>query len=176
MSTNDTVLLLAGGAASSQPLAGRDIDLFAAGLKEVCTDLARAIPSDGEGATHLITVDVVGCASRDDAFRIAKTVADSPLVKTAVAGGDPNWGRIVSAAGYAGVSFDPSQVALSLNGIPLYGDGAPVAFDAATAAASIRANHETPVELTFAEGDARVRFYTSDLTAEYIRINADYHT
>ena len=106
------------------PLSGKALDDFRATLFEVCEDLAQSIPADGEGATHLITVEVHGCRSRADALQIGKTIADSPLVKTAIAGADPNWGRIVSAAGYAGVQFDPSKVTLYLNGLLLYERGA----------------------------------------------------
>jgi len=176
MSTNDTVLLLASGAAAASALAGSDLALFRDELADLCTELARAIPADGEGATHLITVEVQGCAARDDAFRIAKTVADSPLVKTAVAGGDPNWGRIVSAAGYAGVRFDPTRVDLHVNDVLLYEQGTPAEFDAAAVSTSMRENFETHVVLRLTEGNERVRFYTSDLTVEYVRFNADYHT
>ena len=123
MSTNDTVLLLANGAASDEPapapLSGKALEDFRTTLFEVCEDLAQSIPADGEGATHLITVEVHGCRNRPDALQIGKTIADSPLVKTAIAGADPNWGRIVSAAGYAGVQFDPSKVTLYLNGLLL---------------------------------------------------------
>ncbi len=176
MSTNDTVLLLANGAAGGAPLAGGELERFAVALQEVCTELARAIPEDGEGATHLITIDVTGCASIAAARQIARTVADSPLVRTAVAGADPNWGRIVSAAGYAGVDFDPDGVDLRINDHPLYERGRPLEFDAAKVSASIRDNRDTHVELTFREGTASVRFWTTDLTAEYVRLNADYHT
>ena len=176
MSTNDTVLLLASGSADRAPLAGDDLAAFGRALGEVCEELARAIPADGEGATHLITIEVGGCASKESARQIAKTVVESALVKTAVAGGDPNWGRIVSAAGYAGVPFDPAGVRLEVNGLLLYQGGAPAAFDARAAADSIRQNHQTLIRLQFCEGDATARFWTSDLTAEYVRINADYHT
>ncbi|HUT93330.1 MAG TPA: bifunctional glutamate N-acetyltransferase/amino-acid acetyltransferase ArgJ [Thermoguttaceae bacterium] len=176
MSTNDTVLLLANGAADPTPLEGEDLAAFRQALGEVCVELARAIPADGEGATHLITIEVTGCATRDAARQVAKTIAESALVKTAVAGGDPNWGRIVSAAGYAGVPFDPAGVSLRVNGFPLYQAGAPVAFDAKAAAESIRQNRETFVELALSEGEAKCRFWTSDLTVDYVRINADYHT
>ncbi len=117
-----------------------------------------------------------GCATIAAARQIAKTVADSPLVKTAVAGADPNWGRIVSAAGYAGVPFDPAGVDLTINGFALYRAGAPLEFDAAKVSASIRESRETKVVLSFREGKGAVRFWTSDLTAEYVRLNADYHT
>jgi glutamate N-acetyltransferase / amino-acid N-acetyltransferase len=176
MSTNDTVLLVANGAAGGAPLAGADLAAFQQALHEVCGELARAIPADGEGATHLVMIEVSGCADVESARRIAKTVAESSLVKTAIAGGDPNWGRIVSAAGYAGVPFDPLGVELNLNGFLLYREGAPTAFDAAAVSASIRAERDTIITLRFSEGDARVRFWTTDLTAEYVRLNADYHT
>jgi glutamate N-acetyltransferase/amino-acid N-acetyltransferase len=176
MSTSDTVLLLANGAAGGPVLTGSDLAKFQATLVEVCEFLAQSIPADGEGATHLITIEVHGCRSRGEALKIAKTVADSPLVKTAVAGNDPNWGRIVSAAGYAGVAFDPSQVSLLMNGTLLYEHGAPVAFDAAATSASIKADRDASIVLLFEEGEASARFWTTDLTAEYVRLNADYHT
>jgi glutamate N-acetyltransferase/amino-acid N-acetyltransferase len=175
-STNDTVLLLASGAARGEPLSGDGLDRFRDALREVCIELARQVPDDGEGSTHLVTIDAQGTRTREDAFRIAKTVADSALVKTAIAGGDPNWGRIVSAAGYSGVQFDPSGLTLKLNGTLLYRGGAPVPFEAAAVSRSIRENRETHVLLELSEGDARVRFWTSDLTVDYVKFNADYST
>lgn len=176
MSTNDTVLLLANGAAGGAPLEGSDLAAFQATLADLCGELARSIPADGEGATHLVTLDVTGCKTREDARRIAKAVCESALVKTAIAGGDPNWGRIVSAAGYAGVPFDPRGVNLWVNDVQLYRDGAPAPFDKGAASKSIRENRDTKIVLTFQEGDATIRFWTTDLTAEYVRLNADYTT
>jgi len=185
MSTNDTVLLLANGAAGSaegggagggRPLAGDDLRKFADALDGLCRELAVMIPADGEGATHLVEVEVAGCRDRESARRIAQSVSESLLVKTAICGGDPNWGRIVSAAGYAGIPFDPAGVSLWVNDIPLYAAGAPLAFDRAAASRSIRDNRDTRIRLTFGEGAAGVRFYTTDLTAEYVRLNADYFT
>jgi glutamate N-acetyltransferase/amino-acid N-acetyltransferase len=176
MSTNDTALLLASGQAGQSPLAGADLDAFGSQLRELCIELARQIPDDGEGATHLVTIDVRGTATREDARRIAKSVAESALVKTAIAGGDPNWGRIVSAAGYAGVPFDAAKLSLSVNGTPLYQAGGPVPFSAAEVSRSIRAHRETHLLLTLAEGPAEIRFWTSDLTVDYVKFNADYHT
>src|SRR3954462_3126377 len=180
MSTNDTVLLLANGAASSEgnptPLSGKGLDDFRTTLFEVCEDLAQSIPADGEGATHLITVEVHGCRTRPDALKIGKTIADSPLVKTAIAGADPNWGRIVSAAGYAGVHFDPSKVTLYLNGLLLYERGAPVDFDADSVAKTIAADRDTSIVLILEEITACALFGTTGLTADYLRLNADYHT
>lgn len=176
MSTNDTVLLLANGAAGGPPLAGADLQAFQIGLAKVCAELAQAIPADGEGATHLVTIDIRGCADRAAAHKIAKTVAESPLVKTAIAGADPNWGRIVSAAGYAGVTFNPAKVDLRVNQFLLYEQGAPVAFEAAAVSKSIKDHRDTHIELSFGEGSASVKFWTTDLTADYVRLNADYHT
>lgn len=176
MSTNDTALVLANGATGQPRLSSSDLAEWQAALTDVCGELARAIAADGEGATHLVTIDVRGCADRAAAHRIAKTVAESPLVKTAIAGADPNWGRIVSAAGYAGVPFDAARVTLRVNGTPLYVSGSPVEFNEAEVSRSIRDNRDTQLELMFEEGQAAVRFWTTDLTAEYVRLNADYRT
>ena len=176
MSTNDTLLLLASGKAHSPPLAGAELERFQSLLLEVCIELAKQIPDDGEGAQHLVVIDVQGARTRDDARRIAQTVADSALVKTGIAGNDPNWGRIVSAAGYAGAPFDPQHIELYLNGTLLYRNGMPQPFEAAAVSASMRAQRETSIVLKLREGNASIRFWTSDLTVEYVRFNADYHT
>ncbi len=175
-STNDTVLLLANGAAGGPTLEGRGLDALRATLYEVCEDLAQSIPADGEGATHLVTVEVHGCRSRAEAVKIGKTIADSPLVKTAIAGADPNWGRVVSAAGYAGVPFNPHHVSLHINGMLVYERGAPVDFDAAVISKSMADEKETSLLLILDEGSAAARFWATDLTAEYVRLNADYTT
>jgi len=175
-STNDTVLLLANGAAETKPLSGTGLEAFSKALKDACEALAREIADDGEGATHVLRIEVTGCRTRDDAREIARAVADSPLVKTAVHGADPNWGRIVSAAGYSGVAFDPNRLVLRLNGTLLFQRGQPVAFDADAVSASIKAARETLIELGLGTGPGAIRFYSSDLTAEYVHLNADYHT
>lgn len=178
-STSDTVLLLANGAAlgsKATPLSPGELAQFQQALDEVAADLAMAIISDAEGATHIVTIDVKGCRTRDEALRIAKTVADSALVKTAIHGADPNWGRIVSAAGYSGVDLYEEHISLKVNGIPLYQAGTPLPFDATAASKSIRDHRETHIELDLTLGMAAVRYWTSDLTAEYVRLNADYTT
>ena len=106
----------------------------------------------------------------------ARTIADSPLVKTAVHGADPNWGRIVSAAGYSGIALDPARVVLRVNGTLLFEAGSPVPFDADAVSASIKDHRETRIELVVGRGSGRIRFYSSDLTADYVHLNADYHT
>ncbi len=176
MSTNDSVLLLASGAVGGEPLSGESLTAFRRVLGDVCEELARAIPADGEGTSHLIRIEVHGCTSRENAHQIAKTVANSPLVKTAIAGADPNWGRIVSAAGYAGVSFEPTGVSLLVNEQLLYENGVPVEFDEKAVSESIRDNHMTSIVLLLSEGDRSARFWTTDLTTEYVRLNADYRT
>jgi glutamate N-acetyltransferase/amino-acid N-acetyltransferase len=175
-STNDTVLLLANGAAGGRPLSGAGLATFAAALHDACEALAREIADDGEGATHVLRIEVSGCPTRDEARQIARTIADSPLVKTAICGADPNWGRIVSAAGYSGVRFDPGKMVLRLNGTLLFRDGAPVEFDGDRVSESIKAARETLIQLEMGSGPESIRFYSSDLTAEYVHLNADYHT
>jgi glutamate N-acetyltransferase/amino-acid N-acetyltransferase len=176
MSTNDTVLLLANGAAGGNTLHGAGLAAFGAALSAACETLARDMADDGEGATHVMRIEVAGCPSRDAARQVARTIADSPLVKTAVHGADPNWGRIVSAAGYSGVPFDPARARLRLNGTLLFEAGTPVPFDADAVSASIKAARETLIELDLGSGPGSIRFYSSDLTAEYVHLNADYHT
>lgn len=175
-STSDTVLLLANGAADATPLKGEDLDVFGELLLDMCKELAPMIPNDGEGVTHLITIDVFGAPDRESAKKLAQTVANDALVKTAICGADPNWGRIISATGRCGVPYDPSKVSLKVNGFLLYENGTPVEFDKTVVSDSIRNNRDTSFELFFEEGDASIRFWTSDLTAEYVRLNADYTT
>ena len=175
-STNDTMLLLASGAVGGDPLQGKELEELHQAVGDVCEDLARAIADDGEGATHLITINVVGCDTVANARKIASAIANSPLVKTAIAGADPNWGRIVSAAGYAGVPFSPEGVSLHVNEALLYENGTPVPFDAGQVSYLIKNQRETQIELRLSEGDASARFWTCDFTKRYIEINADYHT
>lgn len=173
-STNDTVLLLANGAA--EPLTGAALQAFATAVEEVCVELACAIVDDAEGSTHTIRLDVSGAADDHEARLIARTIANSPLVKTAIHGADPNWGRVVSAAGYAGVPFAESELSLWLGEMPLYLAGVPQPFDPAAASAYLRANRTVQLRLTLQRGVGACRFWTSDLTAEYVRLNADYTT
>ena len=175
-STNDTLLLVANGAAGGTRLQGASLSQFQESLTEMCIELARKIPDDGEGSSHLVTILVNGCESVSDARQIAKTVAGSALVKTAVAGADPNWGRIVSAAGYAGIPFDPNRVSLYVNDILLFANGTPQPFDAAAASASMRSQRETRILLQFGDGQASATHWTSDLTTDYVKFNSDYHT
>jgi glutamate N-acetyltransferase/amino-acid N-acetyltransferase len=174
-STNDTVFLLANGTGTKLAL-GPDLDAFGAGVAAVCADLARQIAADAEGAKHLITVHVNGCRTDAQARQIAKCVAESALVKTAVFGADPNWGRVVSAAGYAGVPFEEADLSLSMGEIELYRKGTPLPFDAAAASAYLKNYRDVTFTLTFTLGPGSCTFYTCDLTHEYVTLNADYTT
>jgi glutamate N-acetyltransferase/amino-acid N-acetyltransferase len=176
-STSDTVLLLANGAASpGKPLSGDAEAAFARAIDDVASQLAQLIIRDAEGADHFITIDVRGTRTRDEARTIAKAIAEGPLVKTAITGADPNWGRIISAAGYCGVELREEDMSLRVNGTPLYERGAPVAFDAKAVSSSIKNNRDVSIELTLTLGSESIRFWTSDLTCEYVRLNADYTT
>lgn len=173
-STNDTLLFLASG--QGAPLRGAELARWSEAATAVCADLARAIAADAEGASHLVTIHVEGTRTDADAHRIAKTIADSALVKTAIFGGDPNWGRFVSAAGYSGVDFEEKDLSLWLGDFLLYERGTPLAFDAAKVSSFIKNNRELTLRLAFTLGSGRCTFYTCDLTYEYVRLNADYTT
>lgn len=173
-STNDTLLTFANG--QDEPLQAGDLAHFGSSLHDVCEELARAIIADAEGADHLITIDVEGLAEESDAVKVARAVADSALVKTAIFGNDPNWGRIVSAAGYAGVNFDEHHLSLWLGDLLLYHEGTPQPYDEATASAYLKNNREVTLRLRFTLGHASCRMWTSDLTYEYVKLNAEYTT
>lgn len=173
-STNDTLLVFANGA--GQRLHGSALSHFAAAVEDVCSDLARQIAADAEGANHLVTINVEGTRDDAEAYAIACAVADSPLCKTAIFGADPNWGRFVSAAGYAGVPFDEEQLSLWLGDVCLYEHGRPLPFDATAASAYLRHHREVGLRLRFTLGSGRSTVWTCDLTVEYVKLNADYTT
>lgn len=174
-STNDAAIVLANGAAGGVPIeSGPDRDAFADALEAVCRGLAIAIASDGEGARHLIEVCVDGAADDDAARAVARTVAGSSLVKTAVHGADPNWGRIAAAAGRSGVAFDPDRLRICIGDVPVF-DGAPLPFDEARAAA--RLGEPTVVlALDLAMGVGTGTAWGCDMSAEYVAINSEYTT
>lgn len=175
-STSDSVFLLANGASEVSLLDEADWSVFQNGLNAVAQELAKAIIQDAEGAHHFVELDVVGARSREEAFTIGQAIANSPLVKTAICGADPNWGRIVSAAGYAGVPLAETDISLTMNGMNLYEAGRPLPFDAAAASKSLRDNRQVSIVLTLTHGTANVRIWTCDLTKEYVELNADYTT
>jgi glutamate N-acetyltransferase/amino-acid N-acetyltransferase len=171
-STNDTVLLLASGASGAKIGAGHAE--FAAALTQVCTSLSRQVVADGEGVTHVVELRVDGASSDADALKVAKAIAHSPLVKTAWAGGDPNWGRLVAAIGYSGAGIDPDRIDIRFGELQICRDGGRAAeFDEAAAHAYI-AQTEFSISIELNQGAGSCVFWTTDLTVEYIHINADY--
>jgi glutamate N-acetyltransferase/amino-acid N-acetyltransferase len=171
-STNDTIAVLANGASAIEPSA----KAFEAALTEVLESLAQQIARDGEGAKKLVTIYVEGAVNEAGAEKIARTIANSPLVKTAIAGSDPNWGRILCAAGNAGVRFDPRKADIDLQGVPVCRGGLAADFNEDQLKTKLG---ERDCYIRFAirgSGRGRARFWTCDLTEDYIRINASYRT
>jgi len=174
-STNDCVFALANGA-SGVLLGDADFAALVDALRQVCEPLAVGIVRGGEGATKLITVNVVGAASNTDARRAARAIANSPLVKTAIHGGDPNWGRLVAVAGRSGSRFSLDKAAVRIGHVELFSDGAPYDERAPEAAEYLR-GRDISVEVDLGTGGAgSSRMWTCDLSAEYVRINAEYRT
>jgi len=176
-STNDTLLVLANGQAGAPAIRpGTSAHrAFARALEEVCHSLALQIVADGEGAQRVIEIEVRHTKTQADARRIAQTIATSPLVKTAFAGGDPNWGRVFAAAGRSGVKFDPHRVDIQLAGIPVLRRGQPLKFNE-RAASNRLLEKQVQVVVDLHAGHESTRFWTCDFTAEYVRINASYRT
>jgi len=171
-STNDTLVVLANGASGIRP----PVTAFEAALTEVLESLARQIVKDGEGAKKLVTIDVEGATSERAAEKIARSIANSPLVKTAIAGSDPNWGRILSAAGNAGIAFDPRRVDIDFQGVAVCRAGVAADFSEDELKKKLD-EPECSVKFTIrGRGRGRARFWTCDFTEEYIRINASYRT
>jgi glutamate N-acetyltransferase/amino-acid N-acetyltransferase len=185
-STNDTVLLLASGA-SGVRVDRANLQAFAEELERVCVDLAKQVARDGEGATRLVEIRVTGAADESQAHTVANSIARSPLVKTAIYGGDPNWGRVLCAAGYSGAAIDPDRLSLTFGPADRYGDkydtpavqvvadGLPTSYEERQAAAALRSD-PVLITLDLGLGGAAATVWTCDLTTEYIEINAHYTT
>ncbi len=176
-STNDTLLLLASGASGGRPIAaaGRGYYQFVAALERVCRALALAIVADGEGASRVVEIEVCGAPSDHAAEQVARTIAASPLVKTALAGADPNWGRVLAAAGRAGVAFDPQRTEVHLAGLLVCRRGRAYPFSERVAHRRLLRDY-VPIVVDLKRGQGRGRIWTCDFTAEYVNINASYHT
>ncbi len=174
-STNDTVLLLASGT-SNITMNAQTRAPFKTALDAVCQSLAHQIVDDGEGVTHVVTLNITGARTEAEARQVARTIANSPLCKTAWSSGDPNWGRILAAAGYSGVKFDPALVTIRIGQHPVFEHGmrSPAFDEAATHKHMLE--REYTIYLDLGQGKAACRFITCDLTAEYVSINADYST
>ena len=176
-STNDTAIILASGQAGNKPINRQDtaFNKFAAALRQLCTDLARQMALDAEGATRMFTVYIKGAATQVDAFKAARAVADYDLVKCAVHGADPNWGRIICAVGSCGIKVNPDRLCCKIGSTSVFRNGQPVAFDAKKVSAVIaKKEHTITVELNVGKCDDFC--YGCDLGREYVTINADYHT
>lgn len=174
-STNDTACIMASGLSDARidsPAAAR---AMASAMREVCAALAYQIAADGEGATKVVVITVKGARSDAEARLMARAVADSPLVKCAMHGNDPNWGRIVSAAGLTSARFDPGRATLRLQGTKVFARGRPLAFDRRAVSKALAAK-EVSVELACGLGSGSATVWTCDLSKEYVSINAEYHT
>ncbi|MBO0862970.1 MAG: bifunctional glutamate N-acetyltransferase/amino-acid acetyltransferase ArgJ, partial [Chloracidobacterium sp.] len=177
-STNDMLTVLANGAAENEPITkpeGDDFELFTEALTDVCRDLAIQVARDGEGARKLITIRVRRAPSEREAAKIASTIATSLLVKTAIAGGDANWGRILAAAGRSGVKFDPSKIDIRLGDLAVARGGIGLRFNEARAL-EILERDEVTITFDMREGESEIVEWTCDLTENYVQINADYRS
>ncbi len=177
-STNDSLFVLASGVTDGPVIdkcTGKRYDKFLAGLYEVSMSLARQIAADGEGATKLVKIRVMNAKKRKDAVAAARTIAESPLVKTALFGNDPNWGRIICALGRSDATVDEEKVSLTLCGRKMFSNGAPVLFDAAELSGLMKAK-EVELEVDLALGEAEALMLTCDFSYDYVKINADYTT
>ena len=185
MSTNDTALLLASGAAGVT-ISDGELPGFTAALTDVCVELAKQIARDGEGATRLVEITVTGALDEGQAHTVADSIGRSPLVKTAIHGGDPNWGRVLCAAGYSGAAIDPDKLSLTFGpadrpgkndspAVQVVANGLPMSYDERAAAATLRGD-PVLITLDLGLGDARATVWTCDFSAEYVEINAHYTT
>lgn len=174
-STSDSLIVLANGVSGAHVRGSDDRQAFQDALNAVCIDLAQQVVRDGEGATRMVTIHVRGAPNDAQAKAVAMAIANSPLVKTAVHGGDPNWGRVVSAAGYAGVPFEENDIVLSICGVAAFKRGRPVSANVARLAEEMK-KAEIVFDLFLGAGTGHATVWTCDLSREYITINADYHT
>lgn len=176
-STNDSVLIFANGAAGNSPVSQQDerYQVFASALKELAIKASRAIARDGEGATKLVTVEVVGAESKDEAIAAAKAVAKSMLVKTAIFGKDPNWGRVVQSAGASGASINLDAFSVEFAGVKVAENGGAVPFDREKTIEIMKSN-DIRIKIDLGVGNAAATVFTCDLTYDYVTINAEYHT
>ena len=177
MSTNDMAIVLANGAAGNPKITEKnaDYEMFKETLLVLCQGISEKIAADGEGATKFITVHVKGAKSFSDAKTVGMSVANSPLVKTAFFGEDPNWGRVICAVGYAGVPMDPNHTTVKFGGIPVYADGVGTSYDA-DALRTVMTAHDIVVEIDLKDGDSEAKVWTCDFSYEYVKINGEYHT
>jgi glutamate N-acetyltransferase/amino-acid N-acetyltransferase len=175
MSTNDTVLVLANGASGFEVRTTQHIAEFTEALTQVCIDLAKQLVRDGEGVTKFVEIDITGARDESAAVRVAKSIANSPLTKTALYGGDANWGRVVAAAGYSGVAVEPSKMKLWFGDVNVFANGMPTDFDEADSTRAI-AGKDISIRLDLGMGSASATVWTCDLSHDYVTINGKYRT
>ncbi len=176
-STNDTAIILASGSAGNRPVVSQcpRYKKFSAALADLCDDLARQMALDAEGATRMFKVVVKGAATQTDAAKACRAIADYPLVKCAIHGGDPNWGRIICAVGSAGVKLNPDKLTCKIGPVTVFRNGGPTKFDPKKVSRIISQTEHT-ITVDLGVGNKSDFCYGCDLSAEYVRINADYHT
>jgi glutamate N-acetyltransferase/amino-acid N-acetyltransferase len=172
-STNDTLAVLAGGAGPSSP---RHLRTLGAALTDLLDELAHLLIADGEGVHHVVTIEVRGARSPGDAQRVARRIAISPLVKTAISGGDPNWGRILCAVGNAGVDLKPDRIGLAIGGVPVVRRGAAIDGWAPADVVAVMKRPAYTMTIDLGLGRAAARYLACDLSHDYVTINADYTT
>lgn len=177
MSTNDMVIVLANGEAGNAKITEKnaDYDKVVETLHAIAEGMAERIAADGEGATKFLKIHVHGTKTFADAKAVGMAVANSPLVKTAFFGEDPNWGRVICAVGYAGVPMDPEKTVVSFGGIPVYAHGVGAGADK-DALAKVMAEHDIVIDVDLADGDAEATVFSCDFSYEYVKINGEYHT
>jgi glutamate N-acetyltransferase/amino-acid N-acetyltransferase len=176
-STNDSVFIMASGAAKNKPIDGGDKGVaFRAALRAVLDELSRQIVRDGEGATHVVTIEVLGAENGEAAERVARRIGSSPLVKTAFFGADPNWGRIVCAVGNSGVEFDPAKIDIAVGEIEIVRGGVGVGTDAERRAHEVMRRGEYILRVHLHSGKGQARHTTCDLGVDYVKLNADYRS
>ena len=177
MSTNDMVVVLANGAAGNEKIVEKNADYekFYETLKSMCTELSKKIASDGEGASKFLTVHVHGAESFADAKQVGMSVANSPLVKTAFFGEDPNWGRVICAVGYSGVKMSPEKTVVKFGDIPVYAHSIGAEYNAEELK-KVMSAHDIVIDIDLGEGDSEATVWTCDLSYEYVKINGEYHT
>jgi glutamate N-acetyltransferase/amino-acid N-acetyltransferase len=176
-STNDTAMILASGMAENKPVKKQDSGYrrFARALADLCADLAKQMALDAEGATRMFKVEVKGAAKKEDALKAARAVADYDLVKCAIHGGDPNWGRIICAVGSCGIKLDPAKLSCKIGDIFVFRNGKPADFNAKEVSSIIRKKEHT-ITIDLGIGKYSDFCFGCDLSKEYVTINADYHT
>ncbi len=177
MSTNDMVLIMSNGMAGNKPIKdhSEEYGLFCSALEYVLIKLAKMIARDGEGATKLIEINVIGASSEQESVKASAAIANSNLVKTAIHGADANWGRIMAAVGYSGIDFDPEQVEINFNDLPILGRNYTILLNEEKAKAVLQ-EENIVITVNLNQGSHEARFWTCDLTKEYVHINASYRS